>query len=634
MVTRIGTVVLLCFAVLAPQARGVPPDPGRDHHSFAEPGRFRVEHVDLALEADFASRRLSGAVDLTVRRLDPAAHELVLDTRDLVVRAVWLVGAGGALDPLSFTPGLRDPVLGSPLRIDVRNAGTADAATFRVRISYQTRPEATGLQWLEARQTAGRRWPFLYTQSEAIHARSWIPLQDSPQVRVTYHAVIHTPPGLRAVMSAGNDPSAPLNGRFEFDMPEAVPPYLIALAVGDLGFRATGPRSGVYAEPVTLERAAHEFADVESMLQTAERLFGPYRWGRYDLLVLPPSFPFGGMENPRLTFVTPTIIAGDRSLVSLVAHELAHSWSGNLVSNATWRDFWLNEGFTVYLERRIVEAVYGLARAQEEAVLGVQQLREEFATVPPADEVLAVDLRGRDPDEALNEVPYEKGRLFLYWLESRFGRDAFDAFLRGYFDRFAFRSITTEQFLEHLDAAFVAAHPGAATRAQVDEWVYRPGLPAFAVSPEAPGFDEVDRERAAWLDGRRAAPDLDIARWSVQQRQHFLDGLPAGVAPARLAELDAVFSFSTTENSEIAFSWFRQAVRSDHRAVYPALERYLIAIGRRRFIRPLYVALMQTPQGAAFARRVYALARPGYHPIAQASLDAIVVAGAGAGGGQ
>lgn len=450
---------------------------------------------------------------------------------------------------------------------------------------------------------------------------------------MTYHAVVHTPRELRAVMSASNDPAAPLTGGFEFDVQEAVPPYLIALAVGDLGFRATGPRSGVYAEPVTLERAAHEFADVESMLQAAERLFGSYHWGRYDLLVLPPSFPLGGMENPRLTFVTPTIIAGDRSLVSLVAHELAHSWSGNLVSNATWRDFWLNEGFTVYLERRIVEALYGDARAQEEAVLGVRQLLEEFAVLPPGDEVLAIDLRGRDPDEALNEVPYEKGRLFLYWLESRFGREAFDAFLRGYFDRFAFRSITTEQFLEHLEAALLAPHPAAATRAEVDEWVYRPGLPAFAALPDAAGFDEVDRERAAWLDGRGAVRDLHIAGWSVQQRQHFLDGLPAGLAPARLAELDAAFAFSTTENSEIAFSWFRQAVRSDYRAAFPALERYLVAIGRRKFIRPLYAELMRTAQGAAFARRVYAVARPGYHPIAQASLDVIVATGGGDAGG-
>lgn len=613
----------LCLAFGLSSVATAALDPHRDYHSFAEPDRMRVEHVELALEADFTARRLSGAVDLRVRRLDPAARELVLDTRDLVVRAVWRVVSGMDPVPLPFVLGARDALLGSPLRIVVGDADET-GPTFVVRISYQTRPEASGLQWLEARQTAGRRQPFLYSQSQAIHTRSWIPLQDSPQVRVTYHAVIHVPPALRAVMSAHNDPSTPPDGRFEFDMPESIPPYLIALAVGDLAFRATGVRSGVYAEPVMLARATHEFADVEAMLQAAERLFGAYRWGRYDLLVLPPSFPFGGMENPRLTFATPTIIAGDRSLVSLVAHELAHSWSGNLVTNASWRDFWLNEGFTVYLERRIVEAVYGITRAQQESVLGVQQLSEEFAALPPADEALAIDLRGRDPDEALNEVPYEKGQLFLCWLESRFGREAFDGFLRGYFERFAFQAVTTEEFLTYLETMLLASRPGAVTRAQVDEWVHGAGLPSFAVLPVAAAFDVVDRERGAWVEGQRAARELAVSGWSVQQWQHFLDGLPAGLPAARLAELDAVFDLSTTSNSEIAFSWFRQAVRSEHRAVLPALERYLLDIGRRKFIRPLYAELMRTPQGADFARRVYAAARPGYHSIARASLDAIV----------
>ena len=623
MVTRIGTVVLLCFAVLAPQARGVPPDPGRDHHSFAEPGRFRVEHVDLALEADFASRRLSGAVDLTVRRLDPAAHELVLDTRDLVVRAVWLVGAGGALDPLSFTPGLRDPVLGSPLRIDVRNAGTADAATFRVRISYQTRPEATGLQWLEARQTAGRRWPFLYTQSEAIHARSWIPLQDSPQVRVTYHAVIHTPPGLRAVMSAGNDPSAPLNGRFEFDMPEAVPPYLIALAVGDLGFRATGPRSGVYAEPVTLERAAHEFADVESMLQTAERLFGPYRWGRYDLLVLPPSFPFGGMENPRLTFVTPTIIAGDRSLVSLVAHELAHSWSGNLVSNATWRDFWLNEGFTVYVEQRIVEALFGEERAAAETRNGLSGLDEEMKTLPAADTILHIDLSGRDPDDGMTGIPYDKGAAFLRRIEQVVGRERFDPFLRAWFDEHAFHSLTTADFLAYLHERLLSKVP-AAGALDIETWVHGPGLPPDCPRPASTLLDLVDAASAHFLTGAPAG-ELAARAWTTTQWIHFLTAIDGKVSRAMLDEIDVVYHLTESGNAEILAAWLELNLDAGYAALPPALDsrlaKFLFQVGRRKFVKPLFQALIASDQGRQRARAIYQVVRPRYHAVTRRTID-------------
>src|SRR5690349_8943677 len=382
-----------------------------DVHSFSCPEQARVRHLELDLRVDFDQKILEGSVEVHFDLL--SGNELVLDTRGLRIASV---------EPaLSWEHGPEHAVLGRPLFIRVAEGTTC------VRIHYATSPEASGLQWLEPAQTAGKRHPFLFTQSQAIHARSWIPLQDTPGVRVTFAARVSTPEPLRAVMGA-----VERDGVFRMDEP--VPSYLIALAAGDIARREIGPRSAVWAEPALLERAAREFEDTESMIQAVEELYGPYRWGRYDILVLPPAFPFGGMENPCLTFATPTILAGDKSLVSLVAHEMAHSWSGNLVTNATWSDFWLNEGFTVYIERRILEELYGRERVEMEAALGYQVLQGELKTLPAKDQILAVNLEGRDADDGMTQVPYEKGALFLTQVEHAFGRPKFDAWLKDYFD--------------------------------------------------------------------------------------------------------------------------------------------------------------------------------------------------------
>jgi aminopeptidase N len=594
----------------------------RDYHSFANTAQMQVRHLDLSLDVDFDAHRLSGVVDLEVERRDDTAATLVLDTRDLVVRQTWLVSQDGRLESTAFELGAPVGTLGEPLVVRVPTG--AIGSRYRVRISYQTRPQASGLQWLEPAQTAGRSHPFLYSQSQAIHARSWIPLQDTPQLRVTYSARVHAPPGLRAVMSAENPPGPTEGGWFSFRMPQPVPSYLIALAVGRLEYRALGPRTGIYAEPLLIERAAREFADTEAMLEACERLFGPYRWERYDMLVLPLAFPYGGMENPRLTFLTPTLLAGDRSLVSLIAHELAHSWSGNLVTNATWRDFWLNEGFTVFLERRILEALYGEKRREMEDVLGLQSLRRDLAVLAPRDQMLAVDLRGRDPDDAFSDVPYEKGRLFLGWLEARVGREPLERFLREYFDAFAFRSVTTEEFRAHLERELLASRPGTVRAAELDAWLYSPGLPDFAVLPRSEAFASVDAARTGWLDGQIALAALPARAWSTFEWLHFLDNLPSVVPPERLAELDTAFGLTATGNAEIAHSWLRVAIRNSYAPAWPRLEEFLLTIGRRKLIRPLYEDLMRTADGARFAREVYARARSGYHPIAVATLDPIV----------
>ena len=605
---------------------------GVDYHSFANVEQFRVTRLELDLRVDPFFKTLRGVAALQVKRLDPNATELILDTRDLnvsdvTVKAQDVLGATSKAEttwvsrPFHFEK--KDPILGQALVIELP---PSKKSTLLVRIDYETSPTAPALQWLTAKQNGGKRTGFFFTQSEPIGTRSWIPLQDTPQVRVTYTATIHTAPGVLAVMSARNDPKAKLNGVYTFDMPEAVPPYLIALAVGDLKFQATGPRTGVYAEKSLVKAAAREFADTESMIETAEKLFGPYRWDRYDILVMPQSFPVGGMENPRLSFITPTVIAGDKSLVSVIAHELAHSWSGNLVTNASWRDLWLNEGFTDYLESRIVNAVYGEKREMMERVLGLRDLERDLGTLKPADQELAIDLRGRDPDEVFSSVPYEKGRLFLTWLDAKFGRETFDAFLRAYFEHFSFKSITTEQFLEYLQANLLDTHPGIVTRGQVMAWVTGPGLPADAVLPTSGEFAAVDATRAAWLRGGLAGKPLKTgtAGWVTQQWQYFLDAMPAELSVAQMSDLDRSFEFTKTTNAEIAHSWLLLVIRHQFQPGNARLEGYLETIGRRKLIVPLYEEMMKTPGGAVQAKRVFTVARPGYHPETAAAVDAIV----------
>ncbi|HEX3913895.1 MAG TPA: M1 family metallopeptidase [Steroidobacteraceae bacterium] len=605
-----------------------PIDPAFDYHSYANVDQFRTAHLDLDLRVDLAGKTIAGSVTLDLKRLDPRATQLVLDTKDLMIldvtqKATDVLGATAKSQTVwvsrPFHLEKPDPILGSALVIDLP---PSKKGTELVKIDYETLPSSSALQWLSDKQTA-RHKPFLYTESEPIGARTWIPLQDTPQVRAPYKAKVHTDEHMRAVMSAENDPKAKRNGEYSFVMPQAVPSYLIALAVGDLEFQETGPRTGVYAEKSMLKAAAREFADTESMIQANERMFGPYRWSRYDILVMPPSFPVGGMENPRLSFITPTIIAGDKSLVSVIAHELAHSWAGNLVGNATWRDFWLNEGITDYMESRIMTAVYGEQRSAMEAVLGLRSLRADLARLKPADQMLAIDLRDRDPSEGFTEIPYEKGRLFLNYLDAKFGRERFDVFLRGYFDHFAFKSVNSEQFLAYLQENLLERFPGIVTRAQANAWVLASGLPADAVLPATSMFQPVDAARTAWLGGTLAAKKIGMG-WVTQQWLHFLNEMPPALSAAQLADLDKAFGFDRTPNAEIAHSWFKLVIVNDYQPDFPRLEEYLKTIGRGKLIEPLYAQLMKTSAGAETAKRVFAKARSGYHPEEAKLLEAIV----------
>ena len=591
----------------------------RDIHSFARPEEARVTHVALDLRTDFPAKVLSGTATLTIERAAGASH-IVLDTSTLTIDSVTARGGG----PLRFALGTADPVLGQPLTIEL----PADAK--EIVIAYHTNPEADALQWLAPSQTAGKKHPYLYSQGQAILTRSWIPTQDSPGIRQTYSARITVPRELRAVMSAeqltptGAD--APGGRTFEFRLTHPVPPYLIALAVGDITFREVSPRTGVYAEPSVADAAAFEFADLEKMVTAAESLLGPYRWGRYDLLVLPPSFPFGGMENPRLTFATPTVLAGDRSLVALVAHELAHSWSGNLVTNATWRDFWLNEGMTTYVELRLMEALYGPERAATLDVLARRSLDDEVARLggpTGPDTILHIDLAGRNPDDGMTTIPYEKGAALLKLMERTVGRARFDAYLRSYFDRHAFQSITTDGFLRDVRTHLLAGDTTLEQTLKLEEWLYRPGLPDNAPVPMSEALTRVEEQARAFASGAPAS-SITAAQWTTQEWQHFLDSLPQTLTATQMADLDRVFTLTSRGNSEVLFAWLRIAIRNRYQPAMPALERFLTSQGRRKFLRPLYEDLMKIDWGKGEARRIYEKARPLYHSVATSTLDPIV----------
>ena len=599
-------------------------EPGGDTHSRSNPSQVRVGHVDLDLTVDFDAKKLKGSATLDIVRAPNASDApLILDTKGLIIHAVksQKEDAKSEWVPLTFQLGGDDKYLGSALEVKLTEG------VKKVRLDYETTDKATALQWLDAKGTAGGKFPFLFTQSEAILARTWIPIQDTPGNRLTYSATIHVAKGLTAVMSADRlDMKEAADGSrtYRFDMPQAIPSYLIALAVGELEFRSLGSRTGVFAEPSVVDKAASEFADTQDMVETIEKRFGPYRWGRYDLLVLPPSFPFGGMENPKLTFATPTVIAGDRSLVSLVAHELAHSWSGNLVTNATWRDFWLNEGFTTYLERRAMEDLYGKERAAMEGALGLRELKKELAEFDPRDQILHLDLKDRDPDEGMTRVAYEKGALFLTTLEKAFGRKTFDAFLKGYFDHFGFQSITTEQFAAYLQENLLDKNKAVAKTLPISEWLEKPGLPVGAPDIKSPKFALVEAAARQFSTGKTSATQLLTTTWTTQEWLHFLRSLPDKLTNEQMTELDKAFGLTQRGNSEIAAQWLVLSIRNDYAPAKERLESFLTTIGRRKFLMPLYGELIKTSKGRQTANTIFEKASSFYHPISRESVSKLL----------
>ncbi|HXS35313.1 MAG TPA: M1 family metallopeptidase [Flavipsychrobacter sp.] len=584
----------------------------KDWHTLSNADSVTMKHLDLDIKVDMEHHNISGAASWAIENKDKV-NTLKLDTYDLTIDSVLVDGnkVQHTLDsPIQF--------LGSRLNIPINN----DSRT--VTIYYKTGKNATALQWLSPQQTHDKTHPFLYTQSESIFARTWVPCPDGPGIRFTYTARVTVPKGLMALMSAENTQQVSDSGIYHFTMDNPIPAYLMALAVGDIAFRSIDNRTGVYAEPGMVDKARWEFEDVGKMVNAAEKLYGPYRWGRYDVLVLPPGFPIGGMENPRLTFATPTVIAGDRSLVSLVAHELAHSWSGNLVTNATWDDFWLNEGFTDYFERRIMQALKGKDYSDMLWDIGYQDLVDQVNELgkDSRDTWLKADLKGRSTEDGFTDIPYEKGSHFLKLIENTVGREKWDAFLIKYFNEHAFKSINTEQFLIYLRANLIKGDSSIENKININAWVYGPGIPANCprVIPER--FKVVDTVREQFLSGTPAG-QLNTTGWTTFEWLHFLRNLPAPLPMDKMVQLDNAFHFTTSGNSEIADLWYLMSIKTDYKKAYPAMENFLSTVGREKFLQPLYGEMMKTGK-QEMAKSLYAKYRVNYHPLAQASIDKIV----------
>lgn len=584
----------------------------KDEHTQSNADEVTLKHLNLDIAVDFDKKQIAGCATWAINN-HKKVSTLKLDTYDLTIDSVYVDGHNS-----SFLMKGTVPHLGEELDIPI------EPATSTVSIYYKTGKNARALQWLDPAQTNGKKFPFLYTQSESIYARSWIPCADGPGIRYAYNARVKVPKGLLALMSADNPQQANDSGVYHFKMDIPIPAYLMALAVGDIKFRPIDARTGVYAESSMIDKARYEFEDVGKMVTTAEQLYGPYRWGRYDAIVLPPGFPIGGMENPKLTFCTPTIIAGDRSLMNLIAHELAHNWSGNLVTNATWNDFWLNEGFTVYFERRITEAMTDKSYADMLWELGYQDFEKAVEDLgkDSKDTWLKLDLKGRDPDDGLTDIPYEKGAAFLKLIENTVGRPRMDSFLKQYFDEHAFKTITTEQFLAYLNEHLIKGDSGIARKLDINAWVYGPGIPANCPRVQPERFQKVDEARTAFLNG--TSPEtLQTKEWSTNEWLHFLRKMPSPLSQEQMLALDKAFHFTNSGNSEIADLWYTMAIPADYKPAFPAMDKFLSRVGRRKFLEPLYEGMMKNGK-QDMAKSVYAKYKQNYHPLAQEDVEAIL----------
>ncbi|KAJ1654372.1 Leucyl aminopeptidase yscIV [Dispira simplex] len=616
-----------------------------DPNSFANVDRCSTRHLSLHLTVEFGRGILHGTATHCVRIHQSDTKEFVLDTKHLVIHRVEVANITTAeFVTVEHQLDAAHPKFGQALHVPLPTTMAADTEVL-VRITYETTHQSSALQFLTPEQTAGKVHPYLFTQCQAIHARTMVPCQDSPGVKITYDAAIQAPKPLKALMSAISVGERDLTGAdqgwsvFEFEQKTSMPSYLLALVVGNLQGKSVGPRSTVWTEPEVVDAAAWEFVDTEEFIATAEALLTPYQWGRYDLLVVPPSFPFGGMENPCLTFVTPTLLAGDRSLVDVVAHEISHSWTGNLVTTKNWESFWLNEGWTVFVERKILGRLHGEATRHFGAILGYKELERavDFFGKDNPFTALIPDLKGEDPDDAFSTVPYEKGFNLLFYLENHLGGpQIFEPYMKAYIREFSGQSIDTAQWKDFLYRYMLDYHPEGTDKAKEllsqvdwDKWFYGRGMP-----PVIPNFDQTllqacEELARRWNEAREHTDKLpfspdDLADFTTDQKSVFLEIIrDFEPFPHTLIEtMQDIYQLKDVRNSEIRFRWQMVCLKARYTPVFPRVVEFVLEQGRMKFVRPLYRSLHgSTPEGAKLAQDTFKQHREFYHPIAAAQLE-------------
>ena len=586
----------------------------KDSHSFSNPAEAVVKHLDLDIKVDFDSQTISGIASWTIDNRSKG-NEIIFDENTLNITKVTL---DDDEKETQFKLGDSVEYHGKPLHI------TIEPNTTKVNIYYNTTKDGVALQWLKPEQTADKKKPFLFSQGESIWSRTWIPCQDTPGVRFTYNAKVTVPKDLMALMSAVNPQKKNDTGIYTFKQNKPIPSYLMAIAVGDIEFKSIDNRTGVYAEHSLINKAEWEFAELGKMVNAAEKLFGPYHWGRYDVIVLPPSFPFGGMENPNLTFLTPTVLAGDRSLTSLLAHELGHSWSGNLVTNASWDETWLNEGFTTYVEHRIGEDVFGVAEAKMQDVLSRKVLKDNVDElgIDSPDTRLKIDLSGKNPDEGLSDIPYEKGYALLQTIEAAVGRKQFDTFLTNYFKDLAFQSINTEAFVAYINKELIKGDKRLADKIKIDEWIYKPGIPSNIITPVSEDFNAIDAIQKTWR--KTSIKGLSQKIKSTNEKQHFIDYLPEDLTATEMTAIDKEFNFTNGGNFVVKRQWFIIAIQHQYKVAYPAIENFLTSYSRTYSLTPLYKEMIKTPEGNVWAKQIYAKAKSGYHATTVVAIEQLL----------
>ncbi len=608
--------LILLIVTFACQKKGSTPQNQiiNDAHSFSNPSEAIVKHLDLDIKVDFGTQTISGKASWQIDNITKG-NEIIFDENTLNITKVTL---GDDEKETKFELGAAIELHGKPLHI------TIEPNTTKVNIYYNTTKDGVALQWLKPEQTADKKKPFVFSQGQSIWSRTWIPCQDSPGIRFTYNAKVTVPKDLLALMSAVNPQQKNDTGVYTFKQDKPIPSYLMAIAVGDVEFKAIDNRTGVYAEHSQIDKSAWEFAELGKMVNAAEKLFGSYRWGRYDVIVLPPSFPFGGMENPNLTFLTPTVLAGDRSLTSLLAHELGHSWSGNLVTNASWDETWLNEGFTTYVEHRIGEEVFGVNEAKMQDVLSRKVLQnnlEELGIDSP-DTRLKIDLSGKNPDEGLSDIPYEKGYALLQTIEAAVGRKQFDTFLTNYFNDHAFQSINTEAFVAYINNKLIKGDIVLADKIKLNDWIYKPGIPSNIITPDSEDFNAIDAIQKTWR--KTGIKGLSQKIKSTNEKQHFIDYLPNDLTIKEMTEIDKEWNFTNGGNFVVKRQWFIIAIQHQYKVAYPAIENFLTSYSRTYSLTPLYKEMIKTPEGKVWAKQIYAKAKLGYHSTTVHEIESIL----------